>query len=135
MPALGSNVSYAENNVYMDIKIGVLTQHITIGFNRSLYDKTECATFTELVAATNKKPYVIHMRMLFYRRQDHDHLVIFQLYLNNRRSGIPYWMAGKIAALSSRPPVTPTSTVGATAPLRYCTVYPALDSMVARTQR
>jgi hypothetical protein len=65
MPALGSNVSYAENDATMDIKTGVLTQPITIDFNRSLYDTTECATFTELVAATNKKPYVIHTRMLF----------------------------------------------------------------------
>jgi hypothetical protein len=65
MPALASNVSYAENDTPMDIKNGVLAQPITIDFNRSLYDTTECATFTELSAATNKRPYVIATRMLF----------------------------------------------------------------------
>jgi len=65
MPALGSNVSYLENDASIDIKSGVLSQAITIDFNRSLLDTTQCATFTELSAATNKKPYVIHTRMLF----------------------------------------------------------------------
>lgn len=65
MPALASNVSYLENDATTDIKTGVLSQPITIDFNRSLYDTTQCATFTELSAATNKKPYVIHTRMLF----------------------------------------------------------------------
>ena len=60
-----NNVSYAENDTPMDIKTGVLAQAITIDFNRSLHDTTECATFTELSAATNKHPYVIHTRMLF----------------------------------------------------------------------
>ena len=49
----------------MDISKGVLSQAITIDLNRSLYDTTQCATFTELSCATNKKPYVIHTRMLF----------------------------------------------------------------------
>ena len=49
----------------MDIKTGVLAQPITIDFNRSIHDTTECATFTELTAATNKHPYVIYTRMLF----------------------------------------------------------------------
>jgi hypothetical protein len=65
MPALASTITYAENDTPMDIKSGVLSQAITIDLNHSLYDTTECATFTELVAATNKKPYVIHTRMLF----------------------------------------------------------------------
>jgi len=63
--ALASNVSYAENDTPMDINTGVLTQPITIDFNRSLHDTVECATFTELTAATNEHPYVIHTRMLF----------------------------------------------------------------------
>ncbi|KAF4633276.1 hypothetical protein G7Y89_g4850 [Cudoniella acicularis] len=65
MSALSSNVSYVENDQPVDIKKGVLSQAITIDFNRSLYDTTQCATFTELSAATNKKPYVIQTRMLF----------------------------------------------------------------------
>ncbi|KAI1779567.1 hypothetical protein F4818DRAFT_144903 [Hypoxylon cercidicola] len=65
MPALSSNVSYMENDKPMDIKTGVLSQPITVDFNRSLHDDTQCATFTEISAATNSHPYVIHTRMLF----------------------------------------------------------------------
>ncbi|KAL7626072.1 hypothetical protein AAE478_002842 [Parahypoxylon ruwenzoriense] len=65
LPALASNVSYLENDKVTDIKKGILSQAITIDFNRSLHDTTECATFTELSAATNESPYVIHTRMLF----------------------------------------------------------------------
>jgi len=64
-PSLAENVSYLENDVTTDIKKGVLSQAVTIDFNRSLYDTTQCATFTEITAATNKHPYVIHTRMLF----------------------------------------------------------------------
>lgn len=62
--ALASNLSYAENDTPMDISKGVLAQPITIDFNRSIYDTTECASFTELNAATSSHPYVIHTRML-----------------------------------------------------------------------
>ncbi|KAI3321676.1 hypothetical protein HD806DRAFT_545871 [Xylariaceae sp. AK1471] len=62
--SLGSNTSYAENDKPMEIATGVLSQPITIDFNRSLHDTTQCATFTELTAATSKHPYVIHTRML-----------------------------------------------------------------------
>jgi hypothetical protein len=47
----------------MDIAKGVLTQALTVDFTRSFYDTTQCATFTELVAATSPHPYVIHTRM------------------------------------------------------------------------
>jgi hypothetical protein len=49
----------------MDISKSVLTQSVTIDFGRSLIDTTQCATFTELSCASNKKPYVIHTRKLF----------------------------------------------------------------------
>ncbi|KAE8443137.1 hypothetical protein EG329_002306 [Mollisiaceae sp. DMI_Dod_QoI] len=62
--SLSPTASYAENNVTMDITKGILSSPITIDFNRSLLDTTQCATFTEISAATNKKPYVIHTRML-----------------------------------------------------------------------
>jgi len=61
---LASNASYAENDIPMDIKKGVLAQAITVDNSRSLHDSVECATFTEITAATNKHPYVIHTRML-----------------------------------------------------------------------
>jgi hypothetical protein len=62
--SLASNASYAENDVSMDIAKGVLSQAITVDFSRSLHDSTECATFTEITAATSKHPYVIHTRIL-----------------------------------------------------------------------
>lgn len=62
--SLTRNVSYAENDKSMAIAKGVLSQPITIDFNRSIHDTTQCATFTEITAATNKHPYVIHTRML-----------------------------------------------------------------------
>ncbi len=65
MPALASSINYTENEFPMDIKNGTLSHAITIDFNRTLHDTTECATFTELVAASNNPPYVIHTRMVF----------------------------------------------------------------------
>ncbi|KAJ4376476.1 hypothetical protein N0V83_001760 [Neocucurbitaria cava] len=55
---------YAENDVVGDIAKGILSQAVTIDFNRSLFDTTECATYTEISAATNKHPYVIDTRMV-----------------------------------------------------------------------
>ncbi|KAK0635987.1 hypothetical protein B0T17DRAFT_587314 [Bombardia bombarda] len=62
--ALSPNASYAENDKPLLITKGVLSQPVTIDFNRTLLDTTECATFTEITAATSKHPYVIHTRML-----------------------------------------------------------------------
>ncbi|KAK3938609.1 hypothetical protein QBC46DRAFT_265008 [Diplogelasinospora grovesii] len=64
LPLASSNLSYSENDTPMDISKGVLSQAVTIDFNRSLHDAAQCATFTEITAATNKHPYVIHTRML-----------------------------------------------------------------------
>lgn len=61
----GTNVNYTENDAILDLTKGILSQPITIDFNRSLLDTTQCATFTEITAATNKHPYVITTRMLF----------------------------------------------------------------------
>ncbi|KAF2635946.1 hypothetical protein P280DRAFT_534547 [Massarina eburnea CBS 473.64] len=62
---LGPNVSYVENDVQIDIAKGVLSQAVTIDFNRSIFDTTQCIAFTEITAATNKHPYVIDTRLLF----------------------------------------------------------------------
>ncbi|KAK4112818.1 hypothetical protein N656DRAFT_779051 [Canariomyces notabilis] len=61
---LASNATYAENDKPMSITTGVLSQAITIDFSRSIHDTVECATFTELTAATSPHPYVIHTRMI-----------------------------------------------------------------------
>ncbi len=65
LPALAEGaVPYQENDVVMDISKGLLSQGgITIDFNRSIYDTTQCASYTEVVAATNKHPYVIGTRL------------------------------------------------------------------------
>ena len=60
---LAANAYYGENDKAMDIAKGVLAGPLVVDFTRSLYDTTQCATFTELVAATDPHPYVIHTRM------------------------------------------------------------------------
>lgn len=63
MIPLAAGASYAENNVAMGIADGVLAAALTVDFTRSFHDTTVCATFTELTAATDAHPYVIHTRM------------------------------------------------------------------------
>jgi hypothetical protein len=60
----GGNVTYQENDAAVDISKGVLSVGIKIDFNRSLYDTTECASYTEIVATTGH-PYVIGTRLAF----------------------------------------------------------------------
>jgi hypothetical protein len=60
---LATGSSYAENDKSMDVGKGVLAGPLKIDFTRSFYDTTQCATFTEVVAATDPHPYVIHTRM------------------------------------------------------------------------
>jgi hypothetical protein len=60
---LAANAYYGENDKAMDIGKGVLAEALTVDFTRSLYDTTQCAAFTELVAATHAHPYVILTRM------------------------------------------------------------------------
>jgi hypothetical protein len=60
---LAKGASYAENDQVMDIGKGVLAGALKIDFTRSFHDTTQCATFTELVAATDPHPYVIHTRI------------------------------------------------------------------------
>jgi hypothetical protein len=63
MLPLARGASYAENDQAMDIGKGVLAGALKVDFTRSLHDTTQCATFTELVAATDPHPYVIHTRI------------------------------------------------------------------------
>ena len=63
MLSLATGASYSENNVVRDIAGGVLASALTVDFSRSFHDTTQCATFTELTAATAPHPYVIHTRI------------------------------------------------------------------------
>ena len=60
---LAGGASYAENDQALDIGAGVLAGPLKVDFTRSFLDTTQCATFTELVAATDPHPYVIHTRI------------------------------------------------------------------------
>lgn len=60
---LADDATYAENDRAMEIGSGVLAGALKPDFTRSLHDTTQCATFTELVAATGPHPYVIHTRI------------------------------------------------------------------------
>jgi hypothetical protein len=55
-------VDYQENDVAIDISKGVLSQGIKVDFNRSIYDTTQCASYTEIVSTSNH-PYVIGTRL------------------------------------------------------------------------
>ena len=63
MVPLAKGAYYGENDVAMDIAKGVLAGPLKIDFTRSFYDTTQCAAFTEVVAATDPHPYVILTRM------------------------------------------------------------------------
>ena len=63
MLPLAKGASYAENDQTMDVSKGVLAGALKVDFTRSFLDTTQCATFTEVVAATDPHPYVIHTRM------------------------------------------------------------------------
>jgi hypothetical protein len=63
MLPFAASSSYAENDKAKDVAEGVLAGPLTVDFTRSFYDTTQCATFTELVGATDPHPYVIHTRM------------------------------------------------------------------------
>lgn len=63
MLPLAEGAYYGENNMPVDVTAGVVSQALTVDFTRNLLDTTQCATFTELVAATHPHPYVIHTRM------------------------------------------------------------------------
>jgi hypothetical protein len=60
---LDKKASYGENDKAMDASKGVVAGPLKIDFTRSFYDTTQCAAFTEVVAASDPHPYVILTRM------------------------------------------------------------------------
>jgi len=57
--ALLSKASYKENNKAADITKGLLSQTMKIDHNKTLFDTTLCATYSELIITDTKAPYVI----------------------------------------------------------------------------
>ncbi|KAH8904837.1 hypothetical protein BR93DRAFT_882553 [Coniochaeta sp. PMI_546] len=60
---VSSNLVYNENQRLRNITTGILSQPLKIDHNRSSLDTTQCATYTELIAAHATKPYVIGAQM------------------------------------------------------------------------
>ena len=60
---LAEGAYYGENDMPVPLEEGILSQALTVDFTRSLHDTTQCASFTEIVAATHAHPYVINTRM------------------------------------------------------------------------
>jgi hypothetical protein len=65
-PALASStIEYIENTKAIDITKGILSQPIKVEFNVTLYDTTQCVSYTEFVSTNSNKPYVIGSRLAF----------------------------------------------------------------------
>ncbi|HSG57806.1 MAG TPA: hypothetical protein VLA45_20330 [Paracoccaceae bacterium] len=60
---LAADAYYGENDLPVAIAGGIVSQALPIDFTRSFHDTAQCATFTEITAATHPHPYVIHTRM------------------------------------------------------------------------
>jgi len=60
---VSANVTYNENQRAARLATGILSQPLQIAHNRSSLDTTQCATYTELIAPNNAKPYVIGVQM------------------------------------------------------------------------
>lgn len=62
---LTSAATYTENFVSSDAAAGILASPLVIDHNRSLYDTTQCATYTELIVTDASHPYVIGTQLWF----------------------------------------------------------------------
>ncbi|KAK4112683.1 hypothetical protein N656DRAFT_778900 [Canariomyces notabilis] len=63
---LGSpNFIYLENNQLTTLTASRLSTSLKVDFSRSIHDTTQCAAFTEIIAANDPNPHVIHTRMVF----------------------------------------------------------------------
>jgi hypothetical protein len=60
-----AGVGYLEQFKTADITKGILATPLKLDFNRSLIDSTQCATYTEMIAATQAHPYVVGTQMHF----------------------------------------------------------------------
>ncbi|KAK4238765.1 hypothetical protein C8A03DRAFT_33229 [Achaetomium macrosporum] len=58
------NLIYLENNRLASLPTGTMSTPLKIDVSRSLHDPDQCATFTELIAASDPSPHVIHTRVV-----------------------------------------------------------------------
>lgn len=47
LTALSSSTNYTQNDKTTDVKSGILSSALTISHNRTSFDTTQCATYTE----------------------------------------------------------------------------------------
>ena len=62
---LTPNTTYLENDASLPLPSSIITKPLPIDLSTSLHDTTQCATFTEIIAASAPHPYVLMTRMLF----------------------------------------------------------------------
>jgi hypothetical protein len=55
----GNEIPYTENFKTTQIKTGILSKPLKIDHNRTIFDTTACATYTELIITDTSHPYVI----------------------------------------------------------------------------
>ncbi|KAI1113771.1 hypothetical protein F5Y14DRAFT_205327 [Nemania sp. NC0429] len=60
-----AGVGYLEQFKAADMSRGILATPLKLDFNRSLHDTAQCATYTEMVAASGSHPYVVGTQMRF----------------------------------------------------------------------
>jgi hypothetical protein len=56
---------YTENAVNTSISTGIFSHPLNIAHNRSTFDTTQCATYTEIIVTDASHPYVIGTQMRF----------------------------------------------------------------------
>lgn len=57
--------TYTENFAATDASTGILSSPLAIDHDRSLYDTTQCATYTELIVTDPSHPYVLGTQLWF----------------------------------------------------------------------
>ncbi|KAK4644213.1 LOW QUALITY PROTEIN: hypothetical protein QC761_302830 [Podospora bellae-mahoneyi] len=65
------NFLYIENNAVLgDLSHSSLAAPINPDFHRSIHDVEQCASVTEIIAATQEHPYVLHTRIIWQATPD-----------------------------------------------------------------
>lgn len=67
---LPKDVIYKENNKVVDIKKGLLSNSLKVDYSHTIVDQTQCATYTKLVVADAKNPYVIGTQLSYNDTDD-----------------------------------------------------------------
>jgi hypothetical protein len=60
---LASSNQYMENMVVIDINKSIVKKPMKIDFHRSIYDESNCQTFTEVIVTNKAEPYVLGTRL------------------------------------------------------------------------